>query len=52
MARVKKIEIINESRSDRMMAVYRQIRAKGIKLGKRMHQLPEVVDQHVTLDKR
>ena len=35
-----------------MMAVYRSIREKGIKLGKRIHELPEVVDQHVKLDNR
>ena len=35
-----------------MMAVYRAIRNRGIKLGKRVHQLPEVVDQHVKLDNR
>jgi len=34
------------------MAVYRAIREKGIKLGKRVHELPEVVDQHVKLDNR
>ena len=42
--RVKKIELIKEGKEDRMMAVYRKIRAHGIKLGKRVHQLPEVVD--------
>jgi len=41
---VKKIEIIKESRQDRMMAIYRAIRSKNIKLGKRVHELPEVVD--------
>ena len=34
------------------MAVYKTIRDKGIKLGKRVHELPEVVDQHVKLDNR
>jgi hypothetical protein len=42
--RVKKIEIISEAKQDKMMAVYRAIRSRGIKLGKRVHQLPEVVD--------
>ena len=35
--RVKKIEIINEAKQDRMIAVYRAIRNRGIKLGKRVH---------------
>ena len=50
--KVKKIELIHEAKQDRMMAVYRSIREKGIKLGKRIHELPEVVDQHVKLDNR
>ena len=50
--RVKKIEIINNVKEDEMMKVYRDIRAKGIKLGKRLHELPEVANKHVTLDKR
>lgn len=50
--RVKKIEIINEAKEDKMMQVYRDIRAKGIKLGKRLHELPEVANKHVSLDKR
>jgi len=50
--KVKKIEIIKESRQDRMMAVYRAIRSKGIKLGKRIIDFAEVVDQHVTLDNK
>ena len=50
--RVKKIDIIHEAREDRMMAVYRNIRGKGIKLGKRIHELPEVVDQFVKLTNR
>ena len=50
--RVKKITIINEGKQDRMMAVYRAIRGRGIKLGKRVHELPEVIDQHVRLDNR
>ena len=41
---MKKIEIINEARQDKMMAVYRAIRSRGIKLGKRVHELPEVHD--------
>jgi len=49
---VKKIELIHEGKQDRMMAVYKTIREKGIKLGKRVHELPEVVDQHVKLDNR
>ena len=35
--RVKKIEIIHEAKQDRMMHVYRNIREKGIKLGKKVH---------------
>lgn len=50
--KVKKIEIINEARQDKMMAVYRAIRSRGIKLGKRVHELPEVHDQHIKLDNR
>lgn len=50
--RVKKIELIKEAREDRMMAVYKKIREKGIKLGKRIHHLPEVVEQHVRLDNK
>lgn len=42
--RVKKIDIIHEAKQDKMMAVYRAIRNRGIKLGKRVHQLPEVVE--------
>jgi len=42
--KVKKIEIISEAKQDKMMAVYRAIRNHGIKLGKRIHQLPEVHD--------
>ena len=42
--RVKKIELIHEAKQDRMMAVYRIIRERGVKLGKKVHQLPEVVE--------
>ena len=35
-----------------MMAVYRSIREQGIKLGKRVHELPEVHDQSIKLDNR
>ena len=42
----------NEAKEDKMMQVYRDIRAKGIKLGKRLHELPEVANKHVSLDKR
>ena len=52
IARVKEIEIIKEGNDTRMMAVYRMIREKGIKLGKRVHHLPEVHDQHIKLDNR
>ena len=44
MKRVKAIEIIKEGNDTRMMAVYRMIREKGIRLGKRVHHLPEVHD--------
>lgn len=50
--RVKKVEIISEGKQDRMMQIYRNIREKGIKLGKRVHALPEVHDQHVKLDNK
>ena len=49
---VKSIEIIKEAKQDRMMAVYRSIREQGIKLGKRIHELPEVHDQSIKLDNR
>ena len=35
-----------------MMEVYRAIRAKGIKLGKKILDFPELADFHVKLDKR
>jgi hypothetical protein len=35
-----------------MMKVYRAIRSKGIKLGKKIHHLPELADFHVKLDKK
>jgi len=50
--RVRKIELINESKNDEMMKVYRAIREKGIKLGKKVHHLPELAEHHVKLDKR
>ena len=51
MERVRKIEIIKEAKDDKMMQVYRALRSKGIKLGKKIHDLPEVVDHSVKLDK-
>ena len=50
--RVKKIELIHEAKEDKMMEVYRAIRAKGIKLGKKILDFPEIADFHVKLDKR
>ena len=52
VARVKKIELIHEAKEDKMMEVYRAIRAKGIKLGKKILEFPEIADFYVTLDKR
>ena len=49
--KVKKIELIKEKKSDKMMEVYRNIRSKGIKLGKKIIDLPEVGDARVSLDK-
>ena len=51
LERVRKIEIIKEAKDDKMMQVYRALRSKGIKLGKKLHDLPEVVDHSVKLDK-
>jgi len=52
VARVRKIELIHEAKSDKMMEVYRAIRAQGIKLGKKILDFPEIADFHVKLDKR
>ena len=49
---MKKIELINEAKQDKMMEVYRAIRSKGIKLGKKILDFPEIADFHVKLDSR
>ena len=50
--KVKKIELIHEAKQDKMMEVYRAIRAKGTKLGKKILEFPEIADFHVKLDKK
>ena len=44
--------MIREGKENEMVKVYRSLRSKGIKLGKRLHELPEMVDQRVTVDKK
>ena len=48
---VRKIELIKEKKEDKMMKVYRNLRSKGVKLGKKVIDLPEVGDARVSLDK-
>ena len=48
---VRKIELIKEKKDDKMMTVYRNVRSKGIKLGKKVIDLPEVGEARVSLDK-
>lgn len=48
---LKKVELINQGKEDDRLAVYRNLRGKGIKLGKAMHDLPQRVDQSIRVDK-
>jgi hypothetical protein len=52
LERVKQITTISEAKEDKRLEVYRNLRSKGVKMGKRLHQLPETVDMTITLDKR
>lgn len=36
--------------SDKKIEVYRALRSKGVKLGKKVHHLPEIVDVNIWLD--
>jgi DNA relaxase NicK len=46
------VQLINQGRDDDKLAVYRNLRAKKVKLGKVVHHLPQVVDQSITVDKK
>lgn len=37
-------QLINQGKEDEKLAVYRNLRAKKVKLGKVVHHLPQVVD--------
>lgn len=50
--KAQKIEMIREGKENETVKVYRALRSKGIKLGKRLQELPEMVDQRVTVDKK
>lgn len=41
---MQKVELINKGKEDEKLKVYRNLRGKKIKLGKLVHNLPQIVD--------
>ena len=52
MQRMQQVTLINKGKDSEKMTIYRNLRSKKIKLGKAMHDLPAMVDQSITQDKR
>ena len=52
MMRVREVTCIQDARDDEKLKVYRNIRSKGVKIGKKCHHLPETVDMNIQLDKK
>lgn len=46
------VTLINQGKEDEKLKVYRNLRGKHIKLGKAVHNLPQIVDQSITVDKK
>ena len=47
-----KVELINKGKDDEKLKVFRDIRQKKIKLGKKSHHLPDMYEQSITIDKK
>lgn len=50
--RANEVSLINNVSEDKKMQLYRNIRGKGIKLGKKVHHLPEGIEIPVSVDKK
>ena len=50
--KVNAIALIENVSEDKKLALYRNMRGKGIKLGKKVHHLPETIEVPVTLDNK
>lgn len=49
-SRLEEISTLKQHETEKKILVYRALRERGIKLGKRQHHLPEVIDQQIFLD--
>lgn len=45
--RIAEISTIQNMHSDKKYQVYKALREKGVKLGKKVHYLPEIVDVNI-----
>lgn len=52
MKRVKEITCIQGAKDDEKLKVYRSLRSKNVKIGKKCHHLPETVDMNIKLDSK
>jgi hypothetical protein len=50
LKRAKAVTSIQTAKDEERLAVYRTLRAKGVKLGKKVHNLPETVEMNITVD--
>ncbi len=48
--RIEEISTVANLAKDKKMEVYRNLRSKKVKIGKRIHYLPEVVEVSITED--
>jgi hypothetical protein len=48
--RIMEITTIQNMNSDKKYQVYKALREKGVKLGKKVHHLPEIVDVNIEVD--
>jgi len=51
MKAMREVQLIHKGKEDKMLEVYRALRSKGVKVGKKSHELPEIVDSNITVDK-
>lgn len=49
---MKEVHLISGVREDKKLALYRNMREKKIKLGKRVHDIPDMVDAKISVDKK
>jgi tetratricopeptide (TPR) repeat protein len=47
---MKQVELIQQSKEDQKMKIYRDLRSKKVKIGKKVHYMPEAYEQKIYQD--